>query len=62
MTRLLTAEQAAELLAVPSSWLLREARADRVPHVRLGRYVRFDPQALESWWRSRAQGPIYREG
>jgi hypothetical protein len=31
MTRLLTAAQASDLLAVPPSWLLREARADRVP-------------------------------
>jgi hypothetical protein len=32
-----TADQAAEKLAVPPSWLLREARTNRVPHVRLGR-------------------------
>jgi excisionase family DNA binding protein len=58
MTTLLTAQQAAEKLAVPPTWLLAQARANRVPHVRLGRYVRFDPDALEWWWRSRAQGPI----
>lgn len=54
---LLTAEQAGELLGVPASWVLAEARADRIPHVRLGRYVRFDADELALWWRSRAQGP-----
>lgn len=57
MTGLLTAEQAAELLNVPASWVLAEARADRIPHVRLGRYVRFDAAELESWWQTRARGP-----
>ena len=44
-------------LAVPYPWLLAEARHDRVPHVRLGRYVRFDPDELECWWRARMRGP-----
>ena len=54
---LLNAEQAAALLSVPATWVLAEARARRIPHVRLGRYVRFDAQALERWWRDRARGP-----
>jgi excisionase family DNA binding protein len=54
---LLTAEQAAQLLAVPASWVLAEARADRIPHVRLGRYVRFDGDEIVCWWRQRARGP-----
>jgi len=54
---LLNAEQAAELLGVPKSWVFAEARADRIPHVRLGRYVRFDGDALDQWWRGRARGP-----
>jgi excisionase family DNA binding protein len=56
---LLDAKQAAALLGVPSSWVLAEARADRIPHVRLGRYVRFDADALEAWWRARMQGPVH---
>lgn len=54
---LLTADQAGELLNVPASWVLAEARASRIPHVRLGRYVRFEADELEAWWRSRARGP-----
>ena len=55
---LVDARAAGELLGVPASWLLAEARHDRVPHVRLGRYVRFDPVSLEAWWRQRLQGPV----
>ncbi len=55
---LLNAQQAAELVNVPHTSLLAEARANRVPHVRLGRYVRFDPDELEHWWRERcSRGP-----
>lgn len=38
---LMDAGQAAALLGVPKSWLLSQARAGKAPHVRLGRYVRF---------------------
>ena len=54
---LLTAQQAAALLSVPATWVLAEARANRLPHVRLGRYVRFEATELERWWQERARGP-----
>lgn len=54
---LIDAKAAGELLNVPKSWVLAEARANRIPHVRLGRYVRFEPDRLRAWWRSRSQGP-----
>lgn len=55
---LLDAAGAAKLLNVPATWILAEARADRIPHIRLGRYVRFDPDSLEAWWRTtRSRGP-----
>jgi hypothetical protein len=55
---LLSADALAPSLDVPASWLLREARADRIPHCRLGKYVRFDPVAVEAWWRERMRGPV----
>lgn len=56
---LLDAEGVADLLGVPKTWVLAEARADRIPHIRLGRYVRFDPDALREWWRgTRSHGPM----
>jgi hypothetical protein len=59
---LLDAEQAGKLLNLPATWLLAEARADRLPHVRLGRYVRFEGAELEVWWRARARGPWRARG
>lgn len=53
---LLDADGAAELLNVPASWVLAQARADRIPHVRLGRYVRFDADELCEWWKARSRG------
>lgn len=62
MTPLLDAEAAGQLLNVPPSWVLAEARADRIPHVRLGRYVRFSADELTSWWLTRARGPWRTNG
>lgn len=61
MSPLLNAEQAGALLNVPSSWVLAQARADRIPHVRLGRYVRFNADDLTTWWQSRQRGPVSRK-
>jgi excisionase family DNA binding protein len=47
--RLLDAAEVAELLNVPKSWPLEQARAGRIPHVRLGRYVRFRESAIVAW-------------
>lgn len=59
---LLDAKGAAALLNVPATWVLAEARADRIPHVRLGRYVRFDAGELQTWWLSRRRGPWRSSG
>jgi excisionase family DNA binding protein len=59
--RLLDAAGLAELLDIPKTWLLAEARAERIPHVRLGRYVRFDPQEVEAWLKARRRGPAARK-
>lgn len=38
---LLTAEQMEARTSIPATWFLEQARKDAVPHVRLGKYVRF---------------------
>ena len=53
---LLDARAAAELLGVPATWLLAQARRDAVPHVRLGKYVRFQAAELERWIETRKRG------
>jgi len=47
--RLLTADDVAELLAVPVSWVRESTRSGAMPCVRLGRYVRFERAAVEAW-------------
>lgn len=47
--RLLTADEVAELLAVPVSWVRESSRSGAMPCVRLGRYVRFEREAVEAW-------------
>ncbi len=62
LSPLLDATEAGRLLSVPASWMLAEARANRIPHVRLGRYVRFSAEELEEWWRARMRGPWRARG
>lgn len=47
--RLLLAGEVAELLQVTPAWVYSETRADRIPHVRLGRYVRYRRSAIDAW-------------
>jgi excisionase family DNA binding protein len=46
---LVDANEAAKLLGVPASWLLAQARSRKVPHHKLGHYVRFDLDELIAW-------------
>lgn len=50
-TPLIDAKAASQLLGVPYTWLLAQARANNIPHHRLGHYVRFDPNDLQTWLR-----------
>ena len=54
--RLLTAEEVADLLAVPTSWVRAETRAGRLPHVELGRYRRYDREAVLAWVAGQRRG------
>jgi excisionase family DNA binding protein len=50
--RLLDAKEIAERLGIPESWVRESARSGAIPHVRLGRYVRFDLGDVEAWLES----------
>ena len=39
---LLTAEELASRLRVPKSWVYEQSRQDRLPTVRVGKYIRFE--------------------
>lgn len=47
--RLVDANAVAELLDVPVSWVRESTRSGAIPHIRLGRYVRYEPAAVEAW-------------
>ena len=48
---LLTVEEAADLLRVKVSWLYERTRSNEVPHLKLGKYLRFDEEELRAWAR-----------
>jgi excisionase family DNA binding protein len=65
MTRLMTAQEVADRLGVTKDWVWAQARAGRIPHVQLGRYRRFQEDALDEWLaeleqRSAARRPFAR--
>jgi excisionase family DNA binding protein len=55
--RLLTAKEVGELLQLNTSWVLDAARRNAIPHIRLGRYVRFRPVDIETWLSDQRRGP-----
>lgn len=60
---LLTAEEVAALLRVTPAWVYAQTRRHRIPHLRLGRYVRYRREALESWMKqveSSTSSPVGR--
>ncbi len=61
--RLLEAREVAELLAVPVSWVRQATRDGHVPHVQLGRYVRYDAAEVLAWVDSlrAGGGPAFRK-
>ena len=47
--RLLKPAEAAELLSVPTSWVYEAARERRLPHLKVGKHLRFLRADLEAW-------------
>jgi excisionase family DNA binding protein len=58
VSRLVDAPVVAAHLSVPTTWVREQARAENIPHVRLGRYVRFDLDAVDEWWRALQVEPL----
>ena len=55
--RLLEAEDVARYIGMTTDWIYREVRAGRLPHIRLGRYVRFRRESIDAWLAARERGP-----
>lgn len=48
---LLTPDEVCQLLAVSKRWLYDNTRSGAIPHVRVGRQLRFRRSDLEEWLR-----------
>lgn len=56
MIQLVRAREVAKSLDVSERQVLRLAAEGDLPHVRVGRSVRFDPAAVEAWLREHSNG------
>ncbi len=57
--RLLTVEQVAEMWQLPRSWVYERTRRrgiERLPHLKLGKYVRFEEKAVRQFLEQRQVG------
>lgn len=50
----LTVNEVADLLQVSKSHLFTQVRQGKIPAIRLGRAIRFDPEALQTWLQGRS--------
>ena len=60
MEDLLTVEDVAHKFKVPTSWIYERTRArgmERIPFIKLGKYLRFEESALRSWLQRHRRGP-----
>ena len=57
---LVAADEAGKLLGVPPRWMMEQARAGKLPHHKLGRYVRFDLDELIAWLDETKRNPRRR--
>ena len=50
---LVTVKEMAERLSVPESWIYQRTRLGQkaIPHLRLGKYIRFDPDEVMAFFR-----------
>jgi excisionase family DNA binding protein len=55
--RLLEADDVARYIGMTTDWIYREVRAGRMPHIRLGGYVRFRRESIDAWLAARERGP-----
>jgi excisionase family DNA binding protein len=56
--RLLSVSEASELLGISESFLYKLAESKTIPHLRLGRAVRFDITQIDSWLKRHSVGEV----
>ena len=55
---LLFASDVARRVHMTPAWVYAQARANKIPHVPLGRYVRFRPEQIDAWLAEMERGTI----
>lgn len=54
--KLLTLDELVAWLGVSTSWVYERTRRNAIPHVDVGRFLRFDADEIEAWLRSGDSG------
>jgi excisionase family DNA binding protein len=50
--QIMTVDEAATMLRVPKSWVYERTRrrgAEQIPHIKLGKYLRFERASIRTW-------------
>ena len=50
----------AEKLDVPVSWVYSRTRTNEIPHFRVGKYVKFDPEKVMLWVQEQSESNLER--
>lgn len=54
---LLTTDELARILKVKKSYLYELTYRHQIPYIKLGRFLRFDPEQIQSWLESKSRKP-----
>jgi excisionase family DNA binding protein len=49
LERLLDAKEVAAILGANERWIYQQAKAGKIPSIRMGKYWKFSPSALQKW-------------
>lgn len=50
----------AKKLNVPVSWLYSRTRTNEIPHYKVGKYVKFDPEKVMHWVQEQSESNLER--
>jgi excisionase family DNA binding protein len=56
MAELITIQKLQERTELPLSWLYAQTAAGKIPHLKLGKYLRFEPAAVDRWLEAHRRG------
>lgn len=59
-TRLLTADEVAEIIGMRVDYVYTLSRRGQIPHLRFGRTLRFRAEAIEAWLGAEERGSLGR--